>query len=386
MLYVDQIESLERLPGTVLTVYSNIQQEDPARHLPVPNSLTWLRKEAKSIADRLKAAERNQFETQWNRIETFLSGRHPHEKALAIFAGPHVWQFVSLPVAVENQVRWGQPAISQLLLLEVEHKPYCVVVVDKTEARFLRYQFAEMVRIAERPFLLDVSQWKTKEMGHVTGQRVHKTRGSQRDSFEHRAEAQYTRLCRETAKQAVSICRKENLSGIFLVGASHLVEPVTESIPVEFRESIGLFREDLGRIPVAELSGCLATPIRDWERQRAESLVQNLLGASRGAITEPDELLAQLQEGMVGRIVVASDFPLSLRECDQCGRVDRSADPVCRKCGGKRHLATLKDALPRLARIYKTQLHVVDGSAATQLRELGGIGGWRRETKRAAAR
>jgi hypothetical protein len=386
MLSADQIESLDQLPETLLTVYFNTQEDEPARHLLVPNSLTWLRKEAESVADNLKASELEHFETQWHRIETFLVGRLPHEKAIAIFAGPHTWQLVPLPIRVRNGLQWGRPAISQLLLLVDEHKPYCVVVVDKTKARFLRYQFAEIQRIEERPFTLDVSQWKIKDMGHVTGQRIHKTRGSQRDGFDQRVEAQYARLCRETAREAASVCRTEKLAGIFLVGAGHLVEPIAANIPVEFRESIGVFREDLGRIRIAELSHRLAAPIRDWERQRAESLVQNLLGASHGAITEPDEVLMQLQKGTISSIVVASDFPLSLRECDQCGWADRSADPVCLRCGASRHTAMLKDVLPRLARHYKTQLHVVDGAAAAQLSEVGGIGGWHRETKQAASR
>jgi hypothetical protein len=65
--------------------------------------------------------------------------------------------------------------------------------------------------------------------------------------------------------------------------------------------------------------------------------------------------------------------------------VDRSADPVCPKCGAGRHATTLKEVLPRLARIYKTELVVVDGAAAVQLRKIGGIAGWHRESKRAAA-
>lgn len=386
MLSADQVESLDALQESILTVYLNTQEDEPARHLLVPKSLTWLRKEAKSIADNLKAAECKQFETQWHRVEAFLAGRHPHEKAIAIFAGDHTWESVPLPITVENDLRWGRPAISQLLLLANEHKPYCVVVLDKAEARFLRYQFAEMVRIEERPFTVDVSQWKIKDMGHVTGQRVHKTRGSQRDDFDHRVEAQYARLFRETAREAARICRIEKLAGIFLVGASHLVEPVAANIPAEFRESIGLIREDLGRTPIAELNHRVAAPIRDWERQRAESLVQNLLGANGGAVTEPDEVLMQLQRGTISSILVASDFPLSLRECDRCGWSDRSVDPVCQRCGASRHTAMLKDVLPRLARNYKTQLCVVDGTAAAQLREVGGIGGWHRETKQAAAR
>ena len=386
MLYAEQIESLERISETVLTVYLNTQPEDEARHGFVPESLKWLRKEVKSIAESLKTDELSQFKTQWERIETYLAGRHPEEKALILLAGRGEWQLVPLPIPVENEVTWGRPAISQLLLLAEEHKPYCVVVVDKTEARFLRYQFAEMTRIEERPFILDISQWKMKEMGHVTGQGVHKTRGSQRDSFEHRADAQYARLCRETALQAVNICRKEKLSGIFLVGASHLVEPVAENIPKGIKESIGIFRDDLGRFPIPELSRRLAAPICDWERQRAQSLVENLLGATRGTVTGPDELLARLQEGTIGTIVVACDIPLSLRECGQCGWADRSADPVCPKCGASRHVATLKRVLPQLARKYKTEVHVVHGIAADRLREVGGLGGWLRAVKQAAAR
>jgi hypothetical protein len=386
MLYEDQIESLERISETVLTVYLNTQPEDEARHLFVPESLKWLRKEVKAISESLKATERNQFKTQWNRIETFITGRHPQEKALILFAGPNTWQLAPLPITVENEVRWGRPAISQLLLLADEHKPYCVVVMDKTEARFLRYQFAEMARIEERPFILDISQWKMKEMGHVTGQGVHKTRGSQRDSFEHRADAQYARLCRETALQAVNICRNAKLSGIFLVGPSRLVEPVVQNLPEGLKESIGILREDLGRFPIAELSRRLVDPIRDWERQREESLVKDLLHANRGAVTEPDELLTQLQEGAIASIVVACDFPLSLRECDQCGLADRSADPVCPKCGASRHNATLRDVLPLLARKYKTEVHVIGSGEADRLRELGGVGGWHREVKQAASR
>jgi hypothetical protein len=82
----DQIEALERISETVLSVYLNTQPEDEARHLFVPESLKWLRKEVKSIAESLKTAERSQFKTQWDRIETFLEGRHPEEKALILFA------------------------------------------------------------------------------------------------------------------------------------------------------------------------------------------------------------------------------------------------------------------------------------------------------------
>jgi Bacterial archaeo-eukaryotic release factor family 10 len=381
-----QIESLSELKGTILSVYLNIGQENATHHLLVPESLVWLRKAAKSLSDKLKSAEHAQFETQMNRVETFLASRHSHEKALAIFTGPNRWELVPLHVRVENDLRWGRPAISQLLLLTEEHKPYCVVVVDNKRARFFRYQFAELIGIKERPFSVDASQWKILEMGHVTGQRVHKTRGSQRDAFDHRVQEQYTKLCREAAREAATICRREKLSGIFLVGASRLVEPMSAAMPADIRDSVGLLCEDLGGFPVIELGHHLSGPIREWERRGTEALVQNLLGADRGVVTEPDEVLAQLQKGAIGKLVVTSDFPLSLRVCDRCNWTDRTADPTCPKCGASRHDATLKEMLPLLAQKYKTEVHVVDSSAAARLRELGGLGGWHREMKQAAAR
>ncbi len=387
MLSVAQIESLSRQRGAILTVYVNTQQNDATRHLRVPQFIAWLRKEAKSLGHKLKSNERAQLATQLHRVEAFLANRHSHEKALAIFAGPNTWEVVPMPVTVENDLRWGRPALSQLLLIAEGHKAYCVVVLDNKKARFFRYQFAELVGIEERPFTLDVSQWKAKVMGHVTGQQVHKTRGSQRDAFDHRVQEQYARLCRETGQEAASISRREHLSGLFLVGGSHLVEPTAAAIPADFRDSLGFLQEDLGGFSVADLDLRLSGPIREWEQQRSESLVQCLVGATRGVVTEPDEVLAQLQEGAIGRLVVAYDFPFSLRECDQCSWADRSADPTCPKCGASRHEATLKDVLPLLAQKYKTEVHVVDGSAAAErLRGLGGLGGWHREVKQVAAR
>lgn len=76
---------------------------------------------------------------------------------------------------------------------------------------------------------------------------------------------------------------------------------------------------DFGGVDISDIGRRLATPIRKWEREHAGALVQNLLHAEHGAVTEQDEVLGQLQRGAIASIVVASDFPLSLHECDRCG-------------------------------------------------------------------
>src|SRR2546430_15546567 len=106
--------------------------------MPVPASITWLKEAAKSLEPSLAAAEQVLSREQLNRIEEFLRDRHPHEKSVAVFAGRNAWQFVPLQVAVNNDLRWGAPAVSQLLWLVDEHRPHCIVVVDRTDRKSTR--------------------------------------------------------------------------------------------------------------------------------------------------------------------------------------------------------------------------------------------------------
>lgn len=375
------IEEISRLSGPVLTAFLNTQPAEPARHLPVPASITWLKEAAKSLEPNLAAAEQVLFREQLNRIEEFLRDRHPHEKSVAVFAGRNAWQFVPLQVAVNNDLRWGAPAVSQLLWLVDEHRPHCIVVVDRTGARFFRYQLRELLELEEKKFTIDISQWKMKDLGHVTGQRVRKTRGSQRDAFDHRVEAQYEQLCRQAARQAGAICAREKLQAIFLVGKDHLIELIEKDFPKELRHRVTLIKEDLGRSSVHELQNRLEPEIEKWEGQHEKALVDSLLISERGTVIEAEEALAKLQQGKVRLLVVARDFNPNLRQCMVCGWTDRSADPACPKCGATRRLAALQDVLPGLARKYNVDLEVVSGSAEKRLREAGGMGGWLRTTK-----
>src|SRR5437870_1370925 len=381
MLTGSGIEEISRLSGPVLTAYLNTQPAERARHMPVPASITGLKEAAKSLEPSLAAAEQVLSREQLNRIEEFLRDRHPHEKSVAVFAGRNAWQFVPLQVAVNNDLRWGAPAVSQLLWLVDEHRPHCIVVVDRTGARFLRYQLRELLELEEKKFTIDISQWKMKDLGHVTGQRVHKTRGSQRDAFDHRVEAQYERLCRQAAQQAGAIYARERLQAIFLVGKDHLIELIEKDFPKELRHRVTLIKEDLGRSSVHELQNRLEPEIEKWEGQHEKALVDSLLISKRGTVIEAEEALAKLQQGKVRLLVLARDFNPNLRQCMVCGWTDRSADPACPKCGASRRLAALQDVLPGLARKYNVDLEVVSGSADKRLREAGGMGGWLRTTK-----
>jgi release factor family 10 len=376
-----RLQFLSQLPSPLLTVYLDTKRAEAFRHGLVPDYLTWLKNEAKSLARSVPAAEEGFFHEQLKRIEEFLRGRMSQERGLVIFAGTAAREVVSLQVEVKNELRWGKPALSQLLCLANEHKPYCIVAVDRAGARFFRYGLGGMTNLAEKKFEVDISQWKKKELGHVTGQSVQKTRGSQRDTFDHRMDAQFEHLCRETATLAKSLCEREGLSAIFLVGSDRLIKPIEAGFPQEFRPRIVSVEEDLARIPFHDLQQRLEPKIAKWERDRSSALVNALLGNDRGTVAGIDETLAQIQKGKIRTLVLVRDLDANLSQCVQCGWADRSSDPVCPACGSKRRSVTLRDVLPELILHSEIEVEVVTGEAAAKLKEAGGVGARLRQPK-----
>lgn len=373
------VTSLLELPGPLLTAYLNTLPSDSSVQPLKGDVQVWFKKQAKALAKSVRENEREAFEKQVARTEQFLVDRKVEEKALVILAGPATWKVIPLHTAVDNELHWGEPALTQLLWLLNENKPHCVVAVDHKGARFFRYECGEMVQLAERRFKIDISQWKKKEMGKVAGQGVAKTRGSQRDDYQHRMDAQYKRLWRATAIRAKQLCEAAKLQTVFLVGSERMTIPIEAEFPKQLRERVIRINEDFGGLSLPELQHRLAPSITKWEAEHETALVANLLAEDRKAVVGLDETLTQLQKGKMRTVVVAHMMNEHLRECIECGWMDRSADPVCPNCGRERRPVELWDTLPALARSKHTRIEVVSGKAAEQLNQSGGIAGWLRD-------
>ena len=386
MVSMKFVNSLSELASPVLTAYLNTQPADASKQPLATESLVWLKKQAKEAAATVHEKEQKRFWRQVERVEEFLIGRKPQEKAVVIVAGTGTWKVVPLHVPVENELHWGQPAVTQLLWLLDEKRPHCIVAVDHKAARFFRYWGGEMERVAERKFTIDVSEWKIQQMGQETGQGIKKARGKQHDTYDDRMEAQYKHLCREAAAQARKIAEAEKLQAIFLVGSDRLTRPMEAEFPKQWRERVVKIKEDFGRLTLPNLQERLAPAIAEWERADESALVKNLLADERKTVVGMDETLTQLQKGKMRTLVLASTVHGDLHECIECGWMDRSADPVCPVCGRERRTVELRDTLPNLARSNNTGIEVVSGLAAERLNQSGGMGGWLRGRTQAQLR
>lgn len=386
MLRVEQLHEIAALPSPILSICLNTRSENASRHPRAETCLAWLRKKAASTSRTLLPRDAERFLREVRRIEAFLRGRHPGEKALAIFAGPRTWIVFPLQIAVENELAWGQPAIGQLFLRLHEHTSCCIVTVDHRAARFFAYSLGELTELARKQFDVDSSQWKKKSLGHVTSDRVQKMRGPHPDRFEHRMEMQYAKLCRETAEQAAALSKQHRLAHIFLAGPDRLIGPMPTQFPPAFKESVCLVREDLGTFSPRKLLQRLEPVIAEYEQRRQAEAVSRLLGSENGAIPDLDETLAQLQSGAVRTVFVSRDFELDLRQCTKCGLASRAADPVCPACAGELRKVSLRELLPALVADHRVEVEIVGGEAARTLERAGGMSGWLRQTNVAAVR
>jgi Bacterial archaeo-eukaryotic release factor family 10 len=385
MIRVQQLQEITALSAPILSAYLNTKAENASRHPQEQSCVAWFRKEPISVSRSLLPRDAEQFERQAERIERFLSQRRPEEKALAIFAGRENWTVLPLQASVENELRWGKPAVGQLYQLMRKHQPSCVVVMDHHAARFFMYSLGELTLLEEKTFDVDISQWKKKDLGHFMGEQTRKTRGSNRDVFEHRLGAQYARLCGEAAERAAALCEQHSLTDIFLVGPDRLSGLIKAKIPQTLAELVFVITEDLGNFSPEDVRRRLEPLMDNYKRRQQIAAVTYLFGADHGAVTNVDETLTQLQNGALRTLVLAENFDLEVHQCLKCGRANRSADPACAACGAPRRKVALCEILPALLTAHDTKLEIVIGDAAQMLARAGGMCGWLRRAKRNAA-
>ncbi|MBI3662805.1 MAG: hypothetical protein HY234_07125 [Acidobacteria bacterium] len=371
---------LPQLPTPILTAYLDTNPADPRNQRRPPGYFIWLKSRAKIIGGRAPAAEQKLFREQLARVEAHLRSRPPRERGLAVFAGPQDWHLLPLHVAVEDELHWGRPSLTQLLWLLDEHQPCGAVLVDRSGARFFRFWLGEIEEQQDAALVLDTSAWKGKEIAAPAHAGAQKTRGSMRDVFEQRVEAQYARFFRDAAQHIVQWAQRETLRPVFIAGPNESVEPVWAELPKTFQEHAALVKGFSGKITPAELQERIAPERERWQRAHELAVVNEMLAQSNGrrAVAGMDETLARLQQGDARELAVVRGLGGKLRQCVKCQWADRSGDPACPACGGERRTVALRAALPELARKFGVTVEVVAGDAAAKLRAAGGLAAWLR--------
>ena len=381
MLNPGTIQSLSELPAPLLTIYLDTNPAKQTIRGLKPNYLTRLESQAKLITQAVPTGDLPLFLQQLERADAYLQNHPLQCRGVLIFAGLDTWELIPLQVEVEDEVRWGTPALAQLFWLLDEHKPHGIVLVGQKRAQLFLWWLGEMLELEEKEFRMEPS--KVKEMGPVSrAAGVRMSHGTNRDVFEHHVDAQYAHYHRQIAEHAGLWCAAEHLDSLFVVGLVEMAKGIWRELPQGLREKTTVIEKDLGWVESrAELEKRIEPFIERHEREREVVLINGLLGDSRAVVIGVDETLVQLQQGRIRNLAVVKGLDGSLQQCVKCSWADRTQDPACPACGGDRQVARLREVLPQLARRYNVSVEVVSGEAARRLQETGGgMGAWLRET------
>lgn len=366
------LHTLPTLAEPVLTVYLDTNPANPRNLRRPPGASAWVKTHARDLAAQLPNADPKLIKDQAQRIDACLAGHPARAKGMIFFAGPGNWKIIRLQVPVEDEIYWGKPSLGQLLWILDEHRPYGVLVVDRSGARFFRYWLGEIEEQKQDrlEFELDLSQWRRREL--VMG------RGADRDSFQQRVDAHYARFFKETAERCREWRERERLSPVFVAGPTEAAEAVWNVLPESCRAQSALVKGLPARVTGPELLRRIEPEIETWKRARELEKVEAILAAGEGAGTALgiDMTLASIQQGTARKLLAAHGLRGRVRVCRQCGWTDRNPEDICRRCGGVREMESLRTLLPELAHTRNIPVEVVAGEAAERLRSVEGLAAW----------
>lgn len=377
MLDSTLIDSLPKLDAPILTVYLDTNPANPSNQGKSSGARIWLKSQGKALQTRLPRLEQKAVRKQLERVDTFLKTRAKRERGIAIFSGPKAWRVLRLQVDVDQELHWGQAALTQLLWLLDEHQPSGVVVVDRSGARFHRFWMGEVEEQKTERLTVDTSQWRVKNVVRPAG----RTATAQRDAFEQRVAAHYARLFREAGQRIGRWAGQQKLDVLFIAGSDEAVESVWNNIPDKTRVHATRLTGDYARLSASALQDHLMPAMNRWKRTQETAMVADIMEerSPQRAVLGIDQTLAAIQEGRARLVIVARGIRGRVRQCRPCGWTDRAADPVCPACGGERRLVALREVFPALIRRVGVPVDVVAGRAAAKLKPVGGMAAWLRE-------
>ena len=381
MINAHEFAALAQLHEPLLTVYLNTNPGLSSNCRSVPGYVAWLKTEARNLRSIRGESKSSLLYKQVKRVEKYLDTQRPAHTGVVIFAGPEVWQVIPLLVEPSNELHWGKPHLWQLNAIMARHRPACAAVLDLAGVRLYEYASNGLTQFAEQQFSVDTTHWRQKEREHMARQGTRMPHGAQRELFDRRVEAEYVRLLHEVSKVIAAYCEVHAIDQVYLLGSDRLTRQVQEELPQALREQAVLVTHVSAEEPAADIRARIEASLRDYELNRKERAVDELLNRTQGIVTGVDQTLHQLQRGFLASLLLVEDMDPVLHLCKSCGLVTASASERCPGCNEMQSVTTLHEMLPALLNRHACPMELVEGRAASRLRTAGGMGGRLRTLK-----
>lgn len=346
MLHLDPADLrrlLERIGDeAVLTLYVPVDTSDPENQRE-PGTKKWevrLRNQLGVLDDSVAPladdrAARRRFQAVRQRAEQWLADYSPSGRTLVLLVDEDEVIDVELPVVLEQSAGYGHPQVGTLVRAMSEHRYYLTVLVDQQSARAAQGYLG---------FVGDVAHLEVSDAWGMPGA----TRSGHQFRFEARREEYQERFHADLADQIDRyLVENSDVERLVLGGIA------TEAHGVARALSQASHRALMGVVPMPmtstddEIAERVDPHAQAYEHEQDVALLASL-GASRAAgraADGPDATLAALRQYLAQEVLIS-------------GHLDDG---------------DLLEAVARAAVLNGVDVHLIHGSAADELDELGGV-------------
>jgi len=353
-----------RSAGTpVLSLYLNV---DPTQQKADQYKLrlrSLLKKAAgKASSQDISAIERYfDFEFDWQ------------AKGIAVFScqDEEFWRAYPMAVPVENRVYvYNRPYIKPLTDVIDAYERYGVILVDREGARFYKFNLGEL---EEATGVLGEEVKRLKHgTGSAAGRRGGKTPAGRRE------EGVAYRNLKDAAGSAVGFFEGSGITRLVLGGTEETLAQFQELLPKAVQgRVIGSFSISSDASEAEVQAHSMEVIEAAAQKREAERVKQLIAGWKRdsGSTVGLAGILAALQEGRVGILLVSAGYEASGYRCQNCHYLTlRDNGQTCALCGGT--LEAIPDVVDNAVhRALKQGVEVEIVRGIDELVKVGSIGG-----------
>jgi hypothetical protein len=293
MIHLDDIKQmLAEADEQTLTLYLNVDNAREENQSQQPAWRIWLKDVLRQQGNQHREGGSKETWNQiYQRVKDFFEDYRPSTTTLALFTGPDFQRAVELPLAFENQMYYGKPAITPLLWALDEHEAYLIALVDQEKARLFIAQLGAVG--FEESLETDLDDYDQQEHTTLRGLGPGITNaavygGTGKDDFKDMIGEQINHFFRDTVEHMQKLVDKHGIRRIILGGGEESAHAVENFMPETLRQQV------VGIVPIpmrattqqiGELAGERALA---YERAKELDLVNQVIdfakSGGRGAL------------------------------------------------------------------------------------------------------
>lgn len=359
--------------GHVLSLYVDVGQSQAANLNRGFEAA--LKSMLRGIEQRLQPADKKAFSADAEPILEYVSAYTPRGRTMAAFSDSSTKFFWArdFNIPIPNDARWNETAnLRPLIEAMDEYERYCVVIVNKEEARLFGVFLGEIEEHREVLSAVKAKHVKSNPRDRTLSQ----MQGQRRDG------EQVLHHLKNVSEAVETLSATRRFDRFVLGGPTEVTRELEKLLPKRIQPLVvccsSLAIDSTIQQVLKDTLRIEEEIERKGEARYVEDLVTTASKAGQAVLELQPTLLAQ-REGRIRKLVYVDRYAPNGAQCEKCNSLFPDHATVCNYCGAA--VRPVEDLVERLAELVVDaggQAENVRGAAADRLRQAGNIGAFLR--------